>query len=223
MAEEEKTQEGSSQEAPAGQLEGGQAEVKPEGQDDYEAKYKDLQSKHDKLQQEHEGLQTEYDAVKPFGDFAGSDALSPEGGENEDDELPVTRKESRQMIANFERRRQIERMTDKFLGANPDLRPYEDLVGNILMTKTDPKMPITKRLIDAGKKTRAFLETERQKGKDEETAIAEQRKKDEAAASGLGSAGTTSPKKSEQEKEQTSGDYIKGRKAQSAEGRGIPT
>jgi hypothetical protein len=214
MADEEKKVEGQSPTSPDA---GAVVEPKPEEEPkvvDYEAEYRKVQAEKDKLQQEHESLKSEYETVKPYLNFGEGEPPAP-AASNEDDELPVTRKELKELAKNFETRRTIERVTDKFLQNNPDLRPYEDLVANNLLTKTDPKAPIPKRLLQAAKIAREFVEAERKKGADEEAAKKTQKEKEIAAASGLGSAGATAPKKPVEEKVETPTDYVEKRKAQS--------
>lgn len=176
---------------------------------DYEAKCRELQAERDRIQQEHDALKGEYEAVRPYINFPANDTNS---AGNEDDELPITRKEHRQTISQIERRHLAERAADRFLNDNPDLKPYEKMLVSFLTE--------TKNLQDAAKKTREFLENERKKGEEQATKKAEDQKKAAAAASGLGSAGTTSPKTTKEEVE-TNESYIEQRKQQSREGKTV--
>jgi len=191
-----------------------QAKTEEAAKVDYEAKCRELQAERDRLQQEHEALKGEYEAVKPYVDFAGAREANNTGAAdfNEDDELPITRKEFKRSVIDSERRRIAERAADKFLTDNPDLKPYEKLLVSFLGE--------TKNLQKAAKMTRDFLESERKKGEELASQKLEERKKAAAVASGLGSAGSTSPKSTKEEVE-TSESYVEKRKQLLRAGRNV--
>ncbi len=198
--------------------------VTPEGQGetppvvptvDYEAEYKRLQAEHDRLSQEHQQLAGEYEAVKPYISFEevapteGAPTPTPEeGAGTEGEEAPVTRKEFMQ----FQRRLQFEKLSNKYLDKNPDLKAHQDLVCAKLIT-TDPRKPLVLRLIDAGNKAREELNAVRNKAAAEAEAKAEAQRKAAAAAGGFGAEGATPSPKPKEVKVETAEEYIAKRKA----------
>lgn len=198
-------------------------EVKSESKVDFEAKCREMQAENDKLKQDYERLNSEYESVKPFVNF-GSESPKSEPV-NEDDELPITKKEHRETISAINRQHQIERLTDRFLGANPDLASYQDIIatkvmnmGGILRSKGFSQEKIAASIPEllgrAAKEVRTMLDTERQKGEQAATEKASQKAKEVAAASGLESSGTTSPKEPVESKGESTEDYLKRRNAQ---------
>jgi len=108
-------------------------------------------------------------------------------------------------------------LTLKFQQENPDLAGYDHLVGAILAHQTDQRLPKDQRLSQAANKAREFLANERRKGEVAARAEIEKKQKEAAAAAGM-SSGTThiASTPSDDDRPQSTEDYIRQRQAQTA-------
>jgi hypothetical protein len=106
----------------------------------------------------------------------------------------------------------------EFRSKYPDMRPYEDLV-SVYINKTDAKQSVDARVDKAVELTRAFLESERNKGKEFSEKEKAEKAKAEAETAGLDT--TETVEESTEPKEETPEDYIAWRKQRSLKAQGI--
>jgi len=232
MAEEEKNQteevntESQQVEAPDVENQTGTEEVPetPESPaEDWETKYKSLQGEYDQVKAKVTETEQLLDTISPhvnWNEVHKGPETNPEGFTEDDSEEYVSKAEINRQIGQLERKLTIERLTNEFRQENPELRPYEELVGFHLLNSTDKRKPLKSRMADAVKMTKDFIEAERTKGAEATKKELEKKKAEAAAMGGLSSAGSTTPKKPNSEGQSYS-DYIAERKAQSRKARGL--
>lgn len=186
----------------------------------------ELQGKFDTLSQDagkNSQLLTE---LEPFVDFEKMKRVrageSDEFGE-EGEQTFLTQQEAKALETRINAKIKTNQFVQDFRTNYPDVAdkgPKEEMVRFFFENKTPRTESFDKRLESAVKSTRDLLKSEQDKGadkikSDEEKAAKETKAKEEAAAkaSGLSSAGITSSKASESDKEtKTSSDYVKSRK-----------
>lgn len=159
---------------------------------DYKVKYEESEKQRTQVSQQLSEVNDTLETIKPHVNWDNVNGTGASDSDSDSDgDQYVSKKEVAQQMAGLQQSIAAQRLRVEFFADNPDLKPYEDLVV-VNLQKTNPRQPLAARLKEAGEKTQAFLDTERQKG--EEKVTGERKKKAAAGADGLGSAGSTSPK-----------------------------
>jgi len=172
-----------------------------------EAQYKELQAKVQELQAERDSLQSQYDLLAEYVDWDKVRGITEESQTTETTD--PEKKSLEAEIRRLESQIQSKLLVLEFRSQYPDLKDYEEsLVAPAILRfrRQFPRENPEKILERAAKFARDFLESERAKGKE----LAKDKKAEEAAASGLESEGSTSPK--EEKPGQTPEEYIAERK-----------
>ena len=183
-----------------------------------DADYKKLQTDNEKLSGERDEAVDNLELVTPFVDYGKMGGGNESGGDDTEADPDAPKKDPE--VAQLKRRIAINEEIGRFRTENPDLVMHEKIVTNFLLQQ-NPNQSMSKRMDKAVKATKEHLNTIRKEGAD--SAIASKKKKDdeEALAAGLGSTGSTSPDKADDEGESTD-DYIKTRQKRSRRLRGVP-
>ncbi len=186
----------------------------------------ELQGKFDTLSQGAEKDKQLLEQITPYVDFEAVKKGQP-GGESDElggegEQTFLTQKEAKALEQRIDTKIKTSEFQRDFRDKYPDLGdkgPKEEMVRYYFEKE---KGSFDKRLESAVELARALLKSERDKGKvevevDVEKKVKETKAKAEAAAkaSGLSSAGITSPKTSEGEEDDTAKGYVTERKAKS--------
>jgi len=182
---------------------------KTDPQADWEKRYKDLQAYSTPIEQELKAIKEEttkdkelIENLSQLVDWTKASGQQPE----EDLETYVTKKD----LAEVQKQIRNQAALQDFRTKHPDMVSYEDIV-TAYIARTDPRKRPETRLEEAVGLTRKFLETERSKGKTEQTEEVKEQIKTEAETAGLE---TTSTQPEQEEKDETYDDYIAFRKEQ---------
>jgi len=189
---------------------------------DYEARYKASQAEIQKLSEDNKSKEELLDAVSPYVNWDAAQGKTPATETQTDDDGYVSKKTMQQAISGLENKSNSRIMALQFQVAHPELAPYEKTLVSptiLRMRKEHPHDPLDKILERTAESVNKFLQAERSKG--EQKAKEEQKKKEDelAGASGLDSAGTTTPVAEEQG--ETDKEYFAKRKAQIAKRKGL--
>lgn len=197
--------------------------LKKELQDSHGAR-NDLQSKYDTGQQELVKTKKTLDELTPLVDFdAVGGAGAPAGGEGE--QTFLTRDEAKALEVRLDQKIRTNEFMADFRSKYPDLGdkgPKEQMVTYFFTEKTLHTESFDKRVESAVKAVRTLLKSEQTKGADEVKETADKDKKETEAkakaaaqASGLSSAGITSPqsKTADENEDESLSDYAANRKA----------
>lgn len=185
----------------------------------WEERYKELQSHSTRTAQEAAELRRKLEEMEISQPAQTPVELASLNLDDINEEELIEGKKLKQVLNNvmktFQTQTQVNNLTMKFRTENPDMVEYEDMVGTFF-AKTNPKLPADRRLNDAVKSCRTFLENERKKGAEQVL------KKKTAAAEVSGLSSSTPPAAPPKaEKDETAEDYIAARKARHAKLSGL--
>lgn len=224
MAEEEKKDEVQSQADAGSSAEETKAGSTEKEETNWEQKFNDAQAQITQSSQKAAELQEQIDTITPYVDFgraqgAADKSTEESGGEDR----YISEKEAQKMLTDVRNEFGGKLIAIKFRSENPELVEYEKSIVTpavVRLSQQHPTWNHDKLLKEAVTFTQGLLEKERDKGGAEVTAKTEEKQKAAGAASGLGSAGVTSPKKEEKPGETTE-EYMARRKEQSRKARGV--
>jgi len=211
--------------SPSGTAEDAPATTQTEEKVDYKTQYEQLQRTHQETVEEKQRLEQQYDLISEHVDWDavhGGGTAEEEQGDYGEDEAAMTKKEAARFEERIHRQVTGQIKRQEFFAANPELKPYEKIVSDFLVTQTNKAKPIDARLEEAKQKTIAFLKGIKEEAIREKEEAEKKKKQQEAAAAGFESTGTTPPAKPEdQTKGQEPNEYLAQRKAELKRKRGL--
>jgi len=192
-----------------------------------------LEADHTKLSEKAKESERVLELVTPHVDWnavQGRQAPATEKPSSDEEYDFISKKEHEEAIRRIESKTDIRLLEMQFRSNHPELRDYEDrLVGPAIvrLRRTQPHLTPEQLVEKAAEDANAFLEAERAKvvaEQEKATAAAEEERKQKevsaAKASGLGSAGVTTPK-AEEKAGETAEEYIARRQERNRRLRGI--